>query len=63
MHRSDDPDLGGTPMRILIVDDEPLARRGLARELALVPGVELVGECATNLIEQVGVEVMPRVIC
>ena len=77
-------------MRVLVVDDEPLARRGLAREIALVPGVELVGECATmddavtaivtkepdlllldirlgavtafDLIEQVGVEAMPRII-
>lgn len=32
-------------MRILIVDDEQLARRRLARLLADLPGVEVAGEC------------------
>lgn len=32
-------------LRILIVDDEQLARRRLARLLADLPGVELAGEC------------------
>lgn len=32
-------------MNVLIVDDEPLARRGLRRQLADVPGVTCVGEC------------------
>lgn len=32
-------------MRVLIVDDEPLARRGLRQELERFPGVEIVGEC------------------
>jgi two-component system, LytTR family, response regulator len=35
-------------MRVLIVDDEPLARRGLRRELQLMPGVTFAGECATR---------------
>ncbi len=33
-------------MRVLIVDDEPLARRGLRHELDLLPDVTCVGECA-----------------
>jgi two-component system LytT family response regulator len=32
-------------MRVLIVDDEPVARRGLRRQLAALPGVTCVGEC------------------
>jgi len=32
-------------MRVLIVDDEPVARRGLRRELAQLAGVTCVGEC------------------
>lgn len=33
-------------VRALIVDDEPVARRGLRRQLQTEPGVEIVGECA-----------------
>ena len=32
-------------MKVLIVDDEPIARRGLRRELGQMPGVTCVGEC------------------
>lgn len=32
-------------MKVLIVDDEPLARTGLKRMLAREPDVEIVGEC------------------
>jgi two-component system, LytTR family, response regulator len=32
-------------MNVLIVDDEPLARRGLSLELARLPGITSVGEC------------------
>jgi two-component system LytT family response regulator len=32
-------------MNVLIVDDEPVARRGLRRQLAQLPGVTCVGEC------------------
>jgi two-component system, LytTR family, response regulator len=32
-------------MKVLIVDDEPVARRGLRRELAQMAGVTCVGEC------------------
>jgi two-component system LytT family response regulator len=35
-------------MRVLIVDDEPLARRGLRRELQQIPGMSCVGECAAR---------------
>jgi two-component system, LytTR family, response regulator len=32
-------------MKVLIVDDEPVARRGLRQQLAQLAGVECVGEC------------------
>lgn len=32
-------------MNVLIVDDEPVARRGLARQLSRLGGVKCVGEC------------------
>ena len=32
-------------MKVLIVDDEPVARRGLRRQLEQLPGVTCVGEC------------------
>ena len=32
-------------MRVLIVDDEPLARRGVRGKLRRIPDVEIVGEC------------------
>lgn len=35
-------------MRVLIVDDEPLARRGLRAQLGRIPGAEVVGECANG---------------
>ncbi len=33
-------------MKVLVVDDEPLARRGLRRELQRIAGMTCVGECA-----------------
>jgi two-component system LytT family response regulator len=36
-------------MKVLIVDDEPVARLGLRRQLAQVPGVRCVGECGTRV--------------
>lgn len=33
-------------LRVLIVDDEALARRGLRRDLAALPGIDVVGESA-----------------
>jgi two-component system LytT family response regulator len=35
-------------MRVLIVDDEPLARRGLRQELERFPALEIVGECSNG---------------
>ena len=35
-------------MRVLIVDDEPLARKRIKRMLATDPDVEIVGDCATG---------------
>ena len=35
-------------MNVLIVDDEPVARRGLRRQLAQLPGVTCVGECGSH---------------
>jgi two-component system LytT family response regulator len=32
-------------MKVLIVDDEPVARRGLREQLAAMPGIACVGEC------------------
>jgi DNA-binding LytR/AlgR family response regulator len=36
------------PLRILVADDEQLARKRLARLLADLPATELVGECASG---------------
>jgi two-component system LytT family response regulator len=36
--------MSDSPLRVLIVDDEPLARARARRVLATLPGVELVGE-------------------
>ena len=36
------------PIRTLIVDDEPLARRNLLLRLREIPDFEVVGECATG---------------
>ena len=35
-------------MRVVLVEDEPVARRGLRRELARIPGVECVAECSSR---------------
>lgn len=37
------------PLRVLVVDDEPLARDRLRAALAAEPGVEVVGECPDGL--------------
>jgi two-component system LytT family response regulator len=36
------------PIRVLIVDDEPLARRGVAVRLEAQPGMEIVGEASSG---------------
>ncbi len=35
-------------LRVLVVDDEPLARRGLARQLDAIDGFQIAGECANG---------------
>jgi two-component system LytT family response regulator len=35
-------------LRVLIVDDEPLARRGLRVRLERLPDIDIVGECASG---------------
>jgi two-component system LytT family response regulator len=35
-------------LRVLVVDDEPLARRGILARLRRAPDVEVVGECASG---------------
>jgi DNA-binding LytR/AlgR family response regulator len=44
------------PMRILLVDDEPIARRVLKEELDQVPEVEVIGEADNGIraLEQIG---------
>jgi two-component system LytT family response regulator len=39
---------GAGPIRVLLVDDEPLARRGLRQLLAAHPDAEVVGECGNG---------------
>jgi two-component system, LytTR family, response regulator len=38
----------GSLLRVLIVDDEPLARRGLRVRLERMEAIEIVGECASG---------------
>ncbi len=40
--------VAGTPFRVVIVDDEPLARQRVRRLIAREAGVEVVAECATG---------------
>jgi len=44
-----DADASGPPLRLLIVDDQPLIRRGLAMMLATEPGIEVVGQAADGI--------------
>ena len=37
------------PLRVLVADDEPIARRRLKDLLSAIPGVRLVAECANGL--------------
>ena len=50
-------------MRVLIVDDEPLARRGVALRLKRFRDVEIVGECGngTSAVEKI-LELAPDVV-
>ena len=47
--RSDSMSGDAPPLRLLIVDDQPLIRRGLAMMLATEPGIEVVGQAADGL--------------
>ncbi|MEZ4653451.1 MAG: LytTR family DNA-binding domain-containing protein [Candidatus Eisenbacteria bacterium] len=38
-----------SPLRVLIADDEPLARSGLAQMVARTPGFEVIAECADGI--------------
>jgi two-component system LytT family response regulator len=44
------------PLRVLVVDDEPLARAGLARLAAQAPGCAIAGECADGLAAVAAIE-------
>ena len=35
-------------LRVLIVDDEPVARRGIRARLARLDGIEIAGECGNG---------------
>jgi two-component system LytT family response regulator len=52
-----------TGLRVLIVDDEPLARQRLRHLLAEIPGTEVVGECGdgTDAARAIG-ELAPDVV-
>src|SRR6516164_2334415 len=49
--------------RVLIVDDEPIARRGIRRYLAEHDGIEVVGEAANGIsaVEQIN-ELHPDIV-
>jgi DNA-binding NarL/FixJ family response regulator len=44
-----DPTPPEAPLRLLIADDQPLIRRGLALMLAAEPGIEVVGQAADGV--------------
>ena len=46
---SEHPDTHPTPLRLLIVDDQPLIRRGLAMMLEAEEGIEIVGQAADGI--------------
>src|ERR1041385_1038012 len=52
-----------TALRVLIVDDEPLARQRLVHLLAEIPGTEVVGECddGTDAVRAIG-DLAPDVV-
>jgi two-component system LytT family response regulator len=52
-----------TAMRVLIVDDEPLARQRLRHLLAEIPGTEVIGECGdgTDAAKAIG-DLAPDVV-
>lgn len=54
---------GGRSMRALIVDDEPLARRGVVLRLRKFRDVEIVGECGdgSNAVKTI-LELSPDIV-
>ena len=44
------------PLRVLVVDDEPLVREGLREHLATVPGVTIAGEAGDGLAAVAAIE-------
>lgn len=46
---SEHQDAGPLPLRLLIVDDQPLIRRGLAMMLEAEEGIEIVGQAADGI--------------
>lgn len=55
--------MGTTPIRVLVVDDQHLVRRGIARLLDLDPAVEVVGEAddGDDALEMIAL-LMPQVV-
>ena len=53
-----------SPIRTLIVDDEPLIRRGLHDRLSEIEGIEIVGECTngTEAIESIRSEKLDLIL-
>lgn len=56
-------DAGATAIRVLLVDDHPLVREGIAARLEPVPDIEVVGEAsdAAEAMQRVA-ELRPRVV-
>lgn len=63
MNDSDDPPPGADPVRLLVADDHPVYRAGLAALLERDPAIELVGQAAdgTEAVEMAAA-LMPDVI-
>src|SRR5258708_18983952 len=45
-----EPSRSGIPLKTLIVDDEPIARRVLREELESIAGVEIIGEADNGAV-------------
>lgn len=52
-----------TPIRVLVVDDHPIVRRGISAEINLDPGMQVVGEAQNGLeAVELAVQLKPDVI-